>query len=293
MTAPSAYPIAGIFYFLTHPQLWMKALCPFLLTLIVGIVSLVLSFVFLLPLQAHALINANCPAWLAWLVSVIFVLLESAIFDLIFYALMLPIFQDVLFDATIKARGLQRMFDTRIPVSGLVLCCRGVSSGLVLVYILIIAQILILIITAPLNLIPVVGTAISCYINGWPACWGHHIHYDLEFRGFSVSDSRRWAWKNKAAYCEFGAVAVALELIPLFNLLFMWTNVVGAALWVCDTYEKNEKVISKQQRQQQSAGFVDHLSIGSFYRPHNNVPTPETFSPHSILSTNKQGYSRI
>ncbi|OBZ84733.1 Sulfate transporter CysZ [Choanephora cucurbitarum] len=253
MAPPSTYPVAGLVYFMTHPQLWGKAICPFFLTLIVGIISLVLSFVYLLPLQAHALIIARCPVWLAWTVSVIFVLLESAIFDLLFYAIVLPFFQDALFDATLRARGLDRMFVTRIPVSGLILCCRGVSSGLALVWLLLLAQVVILILTAPLHLIPVVGTAVACYINGWVACWGHHLHYDLEFRGFSVGDSRSYAWRHKADYCQFGAVAVALELVPFFNLIFMWTNVVGAALWVGDKYEKNEREIAKRQQRTHSA----------------------------------------
>jgi hypothetical protein len=144
-------------------------LCPFLLTLIFGIISLVLSFVYLLPLQAHALIIAKCPVWLAWTVSVIFVLLESAIFDLIFFAILLAFMQDALFDATLKARGLERMFTNRVPVSGMRLCCRGLSSGLALLWILVLAQVFVLIITAPLHLIPVVGTFIACYINGWVA----------------------------------------------------------------------------------------------------------------------------
>lgn len=109
--------------------------------MIFGLLSLVLSFVYLLPLQAHALIVAKCPVWLAWTVSVIFVLLESAVLDLIFFAILLPFFQDALFDATLKARGLQRMFATRVPVGGMRLCCRGVSSGLALVWLLILAQV--------------------------------------------------------------------------------------------------------------------------------------------------------
>lgn len=100
-----------------------------------------LCFVFLLPLQAHALINAHCPAWLAWLVSVIFVLLESAIIDVIFFAILVPIYQDALFDATLKARGMSRMFETRVRVNGLTLCCRGIGSGLVFVWILVLAQV--------------------------------------------------------------------------------------------------------------------------------------------------------
>jgi hypothetical protein len=68
----------------------------------------------------------------------------------------------------------------------------------------------------------------------------------LEFRGWSVSESRRYAWQRKSEYATFGAVAVALELIPIFNLLFMWTNAVGAALWVADQYEENERKIASQ-----------------------------------------------
>ncbi|CAO3643473.1 unnamed protein product [Mucor hiemalis] len=248
MAPPYTYPVAGIVFFVAHPQLWVKTICPFLLTLIFGLIWLILSFVYLLPLQAHALIVAKCPVWLAWTVSVIFVLLESAVFDLIFFAILLPIFQDALFDATLKARGLERMFANCVPVNGMRLCCRGVSSGLALVWLLIIAQILILIITAPLHLIPFVGTFVACYINGWVACWGHHLHYDLEFRGFSVSDSRSFAWRHKSQYCQFGVVAVALEIVPLFNLIFMWTNVVGAALYVGDKYEKNEREIARRNR---------------------------------------------
>ncbi|KAI9471824.1 MAG: hypothetical protein EXX96DRAFT_581827 [Benjaminiella poitrasii] len=253
MAPPYTYPITGIVYFATHPQLWVKALCPFLLTLVFGLASLILSFVYLLPLQAHALIAVHCPTWLAWTVSVIFVLLESAIFDLIFFAIVLAFYQDILFDATLKARGLERMFMNRVPVSGLRLFCRGISSGLALLWVLVVAQVVVLIITAPLHLIPVIGTFIACYINGWVACWGHHLHYDLEFRGFSVGDSRSFAWRHKGEYCNFGVIAVALELIPIFNLLFMWTNVVGAALWVGDKYEHNEREIVRRNQANSSS----------------------------------------
>lgn len=95
--------------------------------------------------------------------------------------------------------------------------------------------------------------------------WGHHIHYDLEFRGFSVSDSRSFAWKHRDAYCSFGTVAVALELIPIFNLLFMWTNVVGAALWVGDKYEKNEREIARRNRSSSSDAFLQSSTYGSLY----------------------------
>lgn len=116
-------------------------LCPFLLTLAFGIFSLVLSFGYLLPLQAHALINVNCPSWLAWIVSVIFVLLESAILDILFFAIIVATFQDILFDATLKSLGMDRMFEHRVDVNGVVLCCRGMSSSVLLGLILVLAQV--------------------------------------------------------------------------------------------------------------------------------------------------------
>jgi uncharacterized protein involved in cysteine biosynthesis len=89
----------------------------------------------------------------------------------------------------------------------------------------------------------------------------------LEFRGFSVQDSRAFAWRHRSAYCNFGTVAVALELVPLFNLLFMWTNVVGAALYAGDKYIKNEKTIAANNSSGSSLQYHPGLNkdgYGSF-----------------------------
>ncbi|KAF9352500.1 hypothetical protein BGX34_012118 [Mortierella sp. NVP85] len=56
-----------------------------------------------------------------------------------------------------------------------------------------------------------------------------------------VSQSRKYAWKHRAKFCEFGSVAVFLEMTPVLNLLFFWTNVVGAALWVADEIEEAQR----------------------------------------------------
>src|SRR5262249_8374057 len=58
----SSYPIKGVFFFISHPELWSKLLCPILLTFVWGLGSLAFTLAYLLPLQAHALINANCPS---------------------------------------------------------------------------------------------------------------------------------------------------------------------------------------------------------------------------------------
>ncbi|KAF8923315.1 hypothetical protein BGZ58_003093, partial [Dissophora ornata] len=71
----------------------------------------IFGFAYLLQLQAHALIKANCPAGVAWFVSVIFVLLEIAVMIVLFYLIILPIYQDGLFDRVLKLRGLRYVLD--------------------------------------------------------------------------------------------------------------------------------------------------------------------------------------
>ncbi|KAI8340620.1 hypothetical protein BC941DRAFT_417714 [Chlamydoabsidia padenii] len=282
----SVYPLKGIAFFFTHPkELWLKTLLPFLLTLGFGVASLVLAVVYFIPWQAHALEQHHWPGVFAWIVSVVLGLLESAILDLLCYAILLPFFQDALFDATLKARGLDRMLNNGQEIPGLVRCCRSLSSSLLLVFFLVLARVLVLIITLPLTLIPVVGTIIQCYITGFPACWGLVIHHDLELKGMTVTESRRHAWKHRWSYCNFGAVSVGLELLPIFNLLFMWTNIVGAALWLGDAFELAE----------QTSAQSNEASVTSIYpsvRGSNSVVPSIDSNEHSRLlqQSKDQGY---
>nr|CAG8506331.1 3927_t:CDS:2 [Entrophospora candida] len=120
---------------------------------------------------------------------------------------------NALFDDVLRLRGLNHVLERK-----------GRPSDLIIT----------LLITMPLHLFPVIGTLLYCYLNGWIMTWGHQIHYHLEIKHWSVNQSRKFAWRNREDYIEFGAIAVALELIPILNLVFFWTNVVGAALWTAD-----------------------------------------------------------
>jgi hypothetical protein len=64
-------------------------------------------------------------------------------------------------------------------------------------------------------------------------------------RGNRVRDSYRRAWDHKGNYISFGSIAFALEMIPIFNILFIWTNVVAAGLWIADEYEKEKGITNK------------------------------------------------
>uniref|UniRef100_A0A1D1YQD9 Regulator of rDNA transcription protein 8 n=1 Tax=Anthurium amnicola TaxID=1678845 RepID=A0A1D1YQD9_9ARAE len=256
---PSAYPIKGIFYFFSNWILIRRIICVLFLTLIVAILALGLTFSFLLSLQAHALIVAGCPVWLAWTVSVIFCLLEAVVFTIIFYLIITPLWQDALFDEVLRLKGLGYVLDKQKTTSELTLCCRGLCSGLSLalasIYAIVIVQIIALLITMPLHAIPIVGTIIYCYINGWVLAWGHQIHYHTEIKEWTVKQSLNFAWKNREDYSTFGFVAVALELIPIANFIFFWTNVVGAALWAADVIIDEQKLLSRDDNRAGSSSY--------------------------------------
>ncbi|CAH1758201.1 7728_t:CDS:2 [Entrophospora sp. SA101] len=188
-----SYPIKGIFFFISNWSLVRRVLLVLVVIFFVALAIIGFSFGFLLKVQATALINANCPAWLAWIVSVIFCLIESAISTIIIYLIITPIWQDALFDDVLRLKGVGHVLDKdgKKSTSDLLACCRGICSG-------------------------------------------------LEIKGWSVNQSRAFAWKNKGSYIRFGAMAVALELIPIANFLFFWTNVVGAALWTADRAAASE-----------------------------------------------------
>lgn len=42
-------------------------------------------------------------------------------------------------------------------------------------------------------------------------------------------------------------MAFGLEIIPVFNIFFMWTNIVGAALWISEEYQNEHAVANGQE----------------------------------------------
>ncbi|KAF9133357.1 hypothetical protein BGW39_009954 [Mortierella sp. 14UC] len=191
----------------------------------------------------------------------------------LFYLIILPIYQDGLFDRVLKLRGLRYILDANRG-NDVVKCMRGVNGGLFILF----CQILVLILTLPLNLIPILGQILYATINGWILTFGIRFHYDAEIRNKPLAQSRREAWGRKSEYTSFGAVAVGLEMIPIANLLFMWTNIVGCALWVADEIERDERhqrQIAQDQLQQQEQQQQQLQSAGSI------ISTPESLSSSS------------
>lgn len=114
-----------------------------MLTLIFSVFSIGVSIRFLLPRQVEKLIEWHWPHWMSWFISSVSTVLEAAIFNLIFFAILVPIFQDAVFDATLKAAGLERIFDEaeERDLPYLVLCWRNFRSSVLVLWFLILVKV--------------------------------------------------------------------------------------------------------------------------------------------------------
>ncbi|PLB45727.1 hypothetical protein P170DRAFT_389841 [Aspergillus steynii IBT 23096] len=85
----------------------------------------------------------------------------------------------------------------------------------------------------PLNLVPVVGTAVYVWLQGQSAGPRAHARY-FQLKGWDEKRAKEWVRGHRPGYTGFGVAAVALEMVPFLSLAFAFSNTVGAALWAAD-----------------------------------------------------------
>lgn len=169
-------------------ELWIKAFIPIILSFIFNIFSIGVSIGYLFPGQVNKFLEWNWPHWASKFVSAVSTILGAAIFNLIFSTILVPIFQAQLFDTTLKACGLEQIFveeEERHTPYYIVLWRKFRSSILVMWFLLLVKvkreqtlpriiltsicdKVLLVVLTSPLQLVPVLGNVIACYIIGWP-----------------------------------------------------------------------------------------------------------------------------
>jgi hypothetical protein len=167
-------------------------LLAFLITLLVAIGSLTGSFI-AMPFIARALIRASCPSGLAWVVAVIIALLMSAFILLIAVLIIIPALAESMVDYVWRDKGLP--LSERPDV-----CCRSCATDCGLCCTQSLVSIVLLIITVPINAIPIAGTVIFCYVNGWMYAWGKQTRYHVEVKGWDFKQSRAYAVRHWRAY---------------------------------------------------------------------------------------------
>lgn len=223
----STYALKGIGYFMTHPRLWVTSLYPIVLTVVVAAASTIGLFALALHPQAELMEDAGVPAGLSWLVAVIMVIVEIFLVTLIYSLVVLGCFTDKVFEQVLHHRGHGALVENEKLHAG---CCRACGACCRVSLWL---RIVVLLVTLPLNLIPVVGTLAWIWLNGTILAWEYHLYY-FEMKNFEYAQQKEFVDAHKAQYSAFGMQAMFLEMVPFFGSLFLFTNAVGAALFAAD-----------------------------------------------------------
>jgi uncharacterized protein involved in cysteine biosynthesis len=176
------YPIRGIFYLIRHPTLWNKIACGLLIMIIISIVVSVLLFVFAFPAQAHDL-SQYMSSWIAWIISFFLTLYEIAVAVLVCSSLFLAYYMDVIFDAVWRQETMGITPGESQRTASTTLSC--IKSF----FVLILFRVILLVVTSPLNLIPVLGTILYIYINGYYYAWSLHCRY-FDLLGLSFAQGK-------------------------------------------------------------------------------------------------------
>ncbi|KAJ3997120.1 hypothetical protein F5050DRAFT_1799232 [Lentinula boryana] len=258
------YPIHGVVYFISHPSLY-RSVQPVLtkcLLISAGITAGMFVFTYLPQVAFCAIFSGP----LAFAAAGIMVLGESyALVVMVTKMFILEDAQDKIFDAVLLQQGHEALVSSARRIksgrSGIKTIGRSVTKPLnrftkdgLIRYL----------ISLPLNSIPIVGTIVFLFYNGLKAGPRYHSRYfqlkglDAQERETAVQGKKRRIYcvscKNvcvstmfclpDSTYSSFGAIALALDLVPIAGLVFSFTSTIGAALWASDLEKKNRGEVS-------------------------------------------------
>ncbi|KAJ5551312.1 hypothetical protein N7535_000740 [Penicillium sp. DV-2018c] len=234
------YPLRGILYFASNRFLWplFKArLLPIIL--LSSFIYFILFFFTYLPQVAFLAIFQGSSAW----VSGAFLVLGegAAIVATLFEAFFVDETLVDIFDAVLVNEGQEELVTTSrviYPEPGDPAKRLGTPTTSA------IAEFIILL---PLIFIPVAGTPMFLILTGYRAGPFHHWRYfhllDMTKKQRKESISRR-----QLQYTTFGTVALLLQLLPPFSMLFLMTTAAGSALWATDLERKRRAASQESGR---------------------------------------------
>lgn len=224
-------PLFGAGYFVVRPRLWIKAICPILVSLVATVVSLVLLFTFALQPQERFLEqDLGWPVWLSWPAAVLMVLAEVAILNIIVLLVLFAGVQSQIIRIVLEERGVlekvrrERGLDA-LPEAN---CCRDMGHGLLFI----LARLPLMLLTLPLHAVPVLGQIVWVCLNGWLYTWELEAEVMVMFEDFHrCNEQCNYVRKRFCSFFGFGAVAMSLELVPFVGpWIFFASNACGAAL---------------------------------------------------------------
>lgn len=113
---------------------------------------------------------------------------------------------------------------------------------------------LLFLVELPLNLIPVFGTFLFIYLQGYHLGPLHHYHY-FQLLGFSDDVRKEYIRQNRWKYTLFGITHLLLQHIPILNIFFLFSTGTGAALWASKAeIRRYEEAQEQQERIERAQG---------------------------------------
>jgi len=228
---PCFLPMRGLFGFLSEPHLYPDAIVPYLILLLLAVALLVLLFIFAFTLQLDFLDKhgVNVPGLNAVLVVILIfmettfptMIIGKCLFDVVIHKVMNHVMEDRGLKARLKDEfGIEDFADENSFDGKL---CQSIMFSLL--------RLAVMLLTLPINDLPVLGTVLWLMVNGWLYTWDLLSDYLSVFGHVTACAQGGYCFQHRIRMFSFGATALALTLIPFVGPLFYITNAFGAALF--------------------------------------------------------------
>ncbi|KAL5531566.1 hypothetical protein ACEPAG_4443 [Sanghuangporus baumii] len=234
------YPPLGVLYFVRRPSLWPPLLSRILPCLLLSVGVVVPMFFFTYLPQAAVLSFTDGP-FAGPITAAALVLSESSvIINAIARSFLLEHALYDVFDATLVCEGQETLVSkgrelnpgsksagTKKLGKMLTKPMQKFSPAGIVEYLFML----------PLNLIPLVGTAVFLVLQGRKIAPSYHSRY-YQLKSFDDTQRESFIKQNKGGYIAFGTTANIFNLVPLASIFFTFTSTIGAALWASEIEKK-------------------------------------------------------
>ncbi|KAI5811541.1 hypothetical protein DFH27DRAFT_533987 [Peziza echinospora] len=241
------YVITGILHFARHTRLWRPFLIRLPKLLILSFIILVFLFVFTYLPQVAILLFFHGP--LAWINAFFMVLSEAAaLISIIAEAWLVEDGLVDTFDAVLLDNGLHRLVSTArelLPGRTSVDQLGKYTKSPYLRFSL--STTLKFLACLPLNFVPLVGPGL--YILGVGYLQGPLCHYRyFQLQGWGKEMAKEWQREKLWAYLTFGSLHMTLQMVPVLNILLLFTTATGAGLWTVEIERRMRDEGTEEER---------------------------------------------
>mmetsp|Transcript_129253 Transcript_129253/g.359947 ORF Transcript_129253/g.359947 Transcript_129253/m.359947 type:complete len:255 (-) Transcript_129253:93-857(-) len=242
-------PVRGVLGFLSTPELYRDALLPFSLLALMAVAVLGMLFAFTFEPQVHLVERLGSPAWFSDVLVVILIFVEVMVGTFLAGKVVCDKVVEKIQHHVLEERGVMDRLKTELGIDHIsdVDCCLGhVAQNILFAFV----RLMVMLVTLPVNSCPVLGTVLWLLVNGWLYAW--ELTGDLlpAFGYTNACGQGSYAMEHRITFGTFGAVALALTLVPLVGPLFLFTNAYGAVLLFEALLEQHGASASREGYQQ-------------------------------------------